>query len=355
MPADDDEPSEPVRDAQTALLDKLGETLHKNRSRCLSTLSQFAEECDTSVRNVVRCMHALAETLAVNQEALLHNFLRYVSLMQQSGVLRPILFAEHIKHDETQTFVIAKYPGCEQHAHKGKIHVIQHQWTALIEICRTGRHLWICGSQSPKLKLSANATGETNHKVLECSLPSFAQRLPFQSRVKILETDEGSANLRCQNIMLHKEKDVSLLTTICSAHKTHAIGMKTWTRFEELQKMMIKTLRLLHSPGAYAKFVAAVLSRVDEVEILRTPLPPEAVAHRAAVIELFSHREREKPKSASMFKVLTSELLSGDWRVKTLQHLCVRNCCANREHTKLKLREWLPKLLRSLQLSLLNK
>ena len=79
VPADDDEPSKPVGDAQTALLDKLGETLHKNRRRCLSTLSKFAEECDTSVRNVVRCMHALAETLAVNQEALLHNLLRYVS------------------------------------------------------------------------------------------------------------------------------------------------------------------------------------------------------------------------------------------------------------------------------------
>ena len=188
------------------------------------------------------------------------------------------------------------------------------------------RYLLAHGSQSPCLKLTENATGETIREALESANPSYSGQTPFVRHVKVFETDESAANGRSETIRHLAEPSSPVLSTMCTAHKTHSIASKAWDRHAEMHLALMKTLRLLQAPGSYKKLVEALVSCVENIEVLKQPLLPEAQGFRQAVIEMYTPKMRDKPHSASVLHVLAEQLFSGDWRKKRLQHVCMQGC-----------------------------
>ena len=176
---------------------QVAEMLERKRHKCLSSIAHLTELFSASSRQIIRCLHAVAESVARQQEAHFQNVMNYVKVSQASG-MRGLLLVEHTKHDETQTLVIAQYPGCEKHSHKGKVHVIQNEWTAVLDSPKNGGVLVLHGSRSPVLRATQNATGETINKLLEHagSLSALTGSIPFERHVHVYETDESAANLR---------------------------------------------------------------------------------------------------------------------------------------------------------------
>ena len=197
---------------------QVAELLERKRHKCLSSIAHLYEFLSSSSQQIVRCLHAVAESVARQQEARFQNVMTYVKVSQPSG-MRGLLVVEHTKHDETQTLVIAQYPGCEKHSHTGKVHVIQNEWTAVLDSPKNGGVLVLHGSQSQVLRVTENATGKTIHKLLEHagSLSSLTSSTPFERHVHVYETDEGSANLRAQQVWECEHPDSVALTAICCA------------------------------------------------------------------------------------------------------------------------------------------
>ena len=108
-------------EGQTAM-DKAAVVLQKSNKHIYGSVAAMATECAQSKRHTLRCLHALAEACAREQEAVFAAVLEYASARATShSGLRPALLLEHVRHDETQTVLVARYLGNEPVSHRGKV------------------------------------------------------------------------------------------------------------------------------------------------------------------------------------------------------------------------------------------
>ena len=325
---------------QTTLVEKL---------HIYSSVSIMATECGKSDRHVVRALHALSEAATRAQSRVRDQVLSYVAVRKSTG-LHCRLFLEHVQHDETQTVLVASYPGGEPHAHKGKVHIVQQSWAMLIED-DSGRFFTIQAEKSPAVRLSENATGETIASILR-DITGLGSRMPSVDRhCAVVESDECSANSRALHILRHPSRPC--LQGICAAHKCHTIADRCWQEFHALHAGVVRTLKVLKSPGMYPKFCDLLLRQLDSAELVtHCPLSEAAIGYRDKVLQVYSPTLFSKPKSASVIRVLTDVLFNGDWASPIIRHHCPGpHCCQNREHMVQRMKTWLPRLLRALRLS----
>ena len=343
-------------------LRQVASILQKKSKRIYGSAEAMSQECGKSVRHVVRTLHALAEASAREQTDLLKSVLSYASL-SKDGSLRPQLYLQHVRHDETQTVLVGKYSGGQAHAHRGKVHVIQRSWVVCLvpEERELGsleprkKTVLLSGTFSPVLALSENATGETIAWVLQQTSPIGSLDLSvFSRRVTVMETDACPANLRAQAI-LH-DPSMPSLSTVCAAHKVHTVASKCWESYKELHAGVVKTLKVLRSPGMFPKFLDQLLLLVDGVEVIHSQsLSDDALAYRKHILAVFAPNMSEKPKCAATILGITQCVYNGDWRVPTLQHYCSGTaCCQDRQETIAKMKATMPRLVKSLRLTSFN-
>ena len=280
----------------------LADVLTTGQTTLQETNANLARRLSMSERHVARGLRGIAESVMATQHSALKSFLKYVSLLAGGGHLKRKLFVHHIRHDETQRVVVGRFPDGEAQEQRGKIHIIQQEWIAVTEassISSPGEidTMIFKGSFSPMIKLSENATAESIARVLELSdpIPGGADGADgFAAKLKIFESDECSANLKAQSILQSTSRDGGddagpwvQLATVCAAHKLHQVALKTWQHFASLHTGLVKTLKMLRTPGVWPKFVEAVVEVALDVDILAGPvvLDNAALAHRRAVMQ----------------------------------------------------------------------
>ena len=337
-------------------LDKgVAELLQTDRRRLLWNLENLAESLKTSRRTLLRYLHAVAECTLKNESLLLAQAVDYARLLHCAGFVRPMLFLHNVHYDETQMVVRAGYgPGSVPTFHKARVFVITQEWCMLLARQSQTANDFIClkGARTPILKPAQNATAETVAKLLEgtCALPGPLDF--FDHRWRVIETDEGSNNLKAEQVMdIHPR-----LHIVCAGHKTHDVCSRTWELFPELRATLVQTIKVLKSPGALQRFSDMLLRKIEEpgfLVIRQGPLDESARSYRDFVLAAFAPKPRESRVASAWVATIAHTLLNGDWRKPGLvEHVCGGNsCCPNgRPETIAKLRVALPKLLAKLRL-----
>ena len=352
---------------QTPRMTAFARALLMGQKALQETTASLARQLCTSQRHVARCLRGIGESVMVAQHSSLQQFLSYLSLLADGGHLRRRLFIHHIRHDETQRVIVGRFPDGETQEQRGKIHVIQHEWIAVTETTSTNtlepsETRVFKGSFSPMIRLTQNATAESIAEVLQQTDP-----IPvgdsgvdgFEAKIRVFETDECGANLKAQSILENGPRDGGddsvpwmHLATVCVGHKCHTVALKTWMHFDQLHQGLCKSLRMLRMPGVWPKFVEVTVELALDVDIIVGPVVLEdvAVAHRQAVLELFSPKEHLKPKWFGRVTSLAEQLFNGDWRrPDRVEHRCASiNCCSSRAETLKKIKVFLPKMLKAL-------
>ena len=318
-----------VQAEEPAFLGKVARILEGKLKHIYGSVSTMAKEVGKSQRHVVRALHALAEAAAREQSAVQEGVLSYANLRRHSG-LRRCVFLQHIQHDETQVRLVASHPGGQPHEHRGRLHVVQHSWSCLLEDAEHASYFLVSGEFSPALRLSENATGETIAEVLNSTTgpqsPLADIIAGFERHCTVVESDECPANNRALKMI--RTEDEPCFHGHCAAHKVHAVANKSWLQHQDLHTGLVKTLKVLKSPGVLPRFLEKLLGILDEAEILiRQPITEEALAHWKLVLRAFSPSLSQKPKSASVIRVLAFYLFNGDWRAPRVQHRCQGDTC----------------------------
>ena len=348
--------AEPIpAETQDDILLKLADVLVNKKGLLLGTVESMAQKFGVSETTISRTLAALGELVVRSEHATLKGALQYVELMTKSGSIRPRVFCQHVKYDETQLHIRASYPGHDLVDMIGKVHVIQQQWTALLEYTPGWGEpslLQISGSFSPVIRVTENNTGETIGALLFDVTVMPKEVAVFERKVRAVETDEHGSNLKAEQLI--RDRSWEYLHTLCGAHKIHGIASKMWLQFADLHKGVVKTLKVLRSPGGMSKLMDAMNHCIDNVEISSACLSQSAIEYRDRVIQAFGPTLQEKPRSARKVDIYARCLFNGDWQRPALQHRC-SNCCRNRAETISKMKSHLPKLMRCLTIKhLLN-
>ena len=178
-------------------------------------------------------------------------------------------------------------------------------------------------------------------------VPELTEGLACRA-VRVIESDESSANLRCEKIL--DEPAVEKLHVLCAGHKIHSVAARMWARSRSLHSGIVQCLKFLKSPGMYQKFLSSLLDYVgnpDNVILSSAPLSEQAIAHRSMILELFTPSKSDRPHVHVGLRFLSSNLLNGDWQLNDgIRHRCSSaQCCRDRLEFCAKLRFWIPKML----------
>ena len=277
-------------DRSEALLQELSKVLVKQKGLLHGSMQMLADRLETSAATAGRLLQVLGEISAQQQENTLKGVLRYIELRAKTGSLNARLFCQHVKHDETQLYLKANYAGHHSEDMLAKVHVIQMEWAAHLEITDTRSEppvpLVLSGAYFPLLRITENTRAETMAALLRQTTSLPAEAAVFARRVRMLETDECGSNLKAEQMI--RDESSAYLHTLCAAHKIHSVSAKAWVQFPDLHKGIVKTLRALRAPGHLQRFMLSLTRLVEEVEITSACLSQSAMEYRSKAIEAFS-------------------------------------------------------------------
>ena len=351
-----DEEAQPARPID--LYHKAALIMQKGYTRVMHNLESFSEALQTSRRNLQRIWSALAETACRQQVQARDEVLTYVGTLAAAEALQPILFISHNKYDESPLRLQCKFSVDSQYVGLTKIFAVEHTWAMVLEFKARDdvQHLFIQGAFAPRLLGTESATAETINKILDqCNqMPEMASG--FLEKWRLTETDEGPNNMRAEAMLARAYLQEGWHTshTTCAAHKIHSIASKTWCLHKPALSGAIKSLLSLQAPGALARFLDSLLRIAQQSLVIRynTTLSAQAQAHRARALQLFGPDPRTHRRAAKTVQQYSDTLLNGDWQAEGVWHICDGSgrCCRDQEHTRTRMREALPKLVRALQL-----
>ena len=120
---------------------------------------------------------------------------------------------------------------------------------------------------------------------------------------------------------------------------------------------VVKTMKLLKSPGAFQAFSEAVVHyMVERLRIVQV-VSQEAKQYQKDTLTYFAPSPQRGVRNLACISSVAKLLLNGDWRDRgSVQHVCRpgNQCCTSRQHTIEKIRHWVPAFLKALQVRLLN-
>ena len=343
---------------------KVSELLLGNRYRVLNNLEEKAAKMGVSRRHLSRELRCMAEASMRHQESVLQNVLEYVKVLTRADKTQEVLIVHHYKYDETPLVIKANY-GLHglRHIHRTKLFVIQEEYSVLLSSNKGQGDQHSCillkGALSPQVRVTQTATAETIAEMLKrcLVLPKLCRgaAAAFPKIWTLVETDENSANCKAEKILGVDAPEPSKLAKahiMCAAHKCHQVAKNVWANHGAVQSGCIKTLQVLKSPGMWHRFLTTMLDQLDttdELRIVRGPLPEGAVKYREEILELFTPKAHESRRAHIGLRLVSEQLLSGDWRDgSALEHRCA-GCCSSRAETVAKFKRWLPKVLKWLQ------
>ena len=196
-------------------------------------LSQQSENLGVSRRHFQRLLFSLAEGSHRCQYDLLIEVLKYAQALEMGGQAKPLLFTQHIKHDETPLRLNVQFALGERFAQLTKIMVVETKWSMLLESPTPEggfSYLVLSGNFGTSIRASENASAESLAKVLHsCPSPPEDLLSSFTHRFRLVETDKCGANLRLEHMLEDAGGwPTARLHTFCSAHATHLVATKSW-------------------------------------------------------------------------------------------------------------------------------
>eukprot|EP00971_Amphidinium_carterae_P311561 6192294-Amphidinium_carterae.1 len=213
-------------------------------------------------------------------------------------------------------------------------------WSISVRDIQTSKYCILEIRFSQQLRAAASGGGETLFKLLLSTVqpPDDVQHV-FPCCMRLVETDEHGANGRCERMLkIHRGPQWSSLTSLCLAHKVHAMAQKTWTLESDCVSAIIQVCKHLSSSGMMAKLKESmVLLAAERFEVRPALLlTPGAKTHKDNIQAYFL-----PPLSRSRCRATTEvavEFFSGDWRLSnTLIHQCAgSHCCKDARQSKLK-------------------
>lgn len=140
----------------------------------------------------------------------------------------------------------------------------------------------------------------------------------FKQQVRASCTDAGSSNLTCERMVTSSrgEKCTSL-HTLCEVHRASLAHGKSLVLLDANIRGMIKCALSLRAGAALNTFRSCLAQEVaSRLQILHGRPPPEAMAHKRAVLQLFVSHGRNLPVK----RMLLALCPNGDWRSPWVQY-----------------------------------
>ena len=313
---------------------------------------------------------------AVAEAALQHQIQQYNELASHSRRLacgegcEQILFLEHMVYDETPLRTSVRLSG-GRHTETAKVFVLELGWKMLLRmstddkgpaelsgsseqaiVASQNNYLLLCGQYSIALRLGEGTSGEAVAAILRTcpNPPDCATDFRFHSR--LAEIDEAGGNKRAEAMLRSGRPDSwTYLTSHCLAHKVHNAAERTWavSGNDEIISGLIHVALFLKQPGTTQKFRKAVTTVLEnrELNVTWTPCAAHATEWRETILRLFAPPASKHANRHALVKVVSTELLNGDWTCQTLQHHC-QGCCSDATDTRRKIMMFVPRVVVSL-------
>jgi len=137
----------------------------------------------------------------------------------------------------------------------------------------------------------------------------------FKENLRAVCTDAAASNLACEReVAADRGPQWSTLHTLCDVHVTSRCYSKTFSLMEDHITGMVRCALSLRVGAAMNVFRRCMRDEIaDRLDIKFGRCPPDAVAHKKAVLRLFVSHGRK----AMMRRLLLVLCPNGDWRIES--------------------------------------
>ena len=322
--------------------------MHKRDSHSSSLVDEVSKAYGCTSKTSLKYLEATAEQALRYQIENGQSVAHYAWTLVEGGHMVAVALINYNAKDETPMRLrIAFRPsdrgGVPQIA---KVFVVQSQTSLILKKVETAcngdasDYLILNFSAPVALRASDRGTAEGIVAVLR-SANVVCERLEevFRLKLRIVESDGLSANLRAERLMQALNPGWKALQVLCSAHRIHAIADKVWALVEGKDGALtgvLRTLLVLQGTTQLAQLTASleaiVCERFDYIEGQGT-LTEAAQRYRHNVLSAFMPQgQSHRKKSVTL---LLAAQCNGDWRVRErIQHLCRgHSCCRDRQQS----------------------
>eukprot|EP00971_Amphidinium_carterae_P348329 6490434-Amphidinium_carterae.10 len=319
-------------------------------------------------------LQALAQTSHNLQVDAFDHVMRYLRCMQLTGHVEGVMMVHHVLYDETPLKLRVSFSISNEEAgtrtldtQLAKVYVVEQSWSILClerSADEENTYLLLRANMSPSLRCAATGSAANLASVLSStwSPPQSARDL-CSKYLRLVECDEFPSNLAFERSWQTSNPSCAHLQFACSAHKVHAATRKSFILVPEVIRGVSRCQLVFQQAGfagAWRKRLHDYVQNFAQL-ILGTPsLSEHALAHREIVERFYSSSKGgtcPSQKRVSMFQLVKTDLLNGDWRRgDCLEHYCAGpHCCRDRNHLVRKLQKWLGKLASAFHPTILNR
>ena len=257
-----------------------------------------------SDKTLSKYMDAMAAANVRCQQDTFQNLAKYVQQMSQAKSLRGVLFIHHTLYDETPQKLRVPFKNLdgsmptEAESQIAKAVVIENRWAMLLHDLRNlsgaqDPYIFLTGHLSTSVHAGERATSECfASMVLNSFQPDASCKSSFQTCLRLVETDEGGANMRAENLLKPSWPHAQLLHIPCLAHKAHTAAKFLFKQSADLLKGIIRVSLVMTQPGVVAAIKLNLQREIAErlvwtqVDTLH-PLPADAICFRDGVLRFF--------------------------------------------------------------------
>ena len=335
-------------------------------------IGRFHATADCSRRVAMERVHASAALSLIAQRQACEKFFKLVQDMAAQGQWEPITLLEHQFHDETRLRLRMRTAKEESgDLECARVFAVETKFSALLRrvpaswmsaaAAKEGGHEH-CIVELPlsvQVRGSVDATAESIASVLSScfQLPHGAAEV-FQNKIRLLECDECSANLKAEQILLAEWSSRWMsFPSVCLCHKIHSGATKSWTLEQGIITSLVQTTLHVGMGGTMQHLKAAVTAVVDQkLVILREPLlHAGAEEYKQRVLKYF--RVSPKQHKAQAVVEVATRFFNSEWRQNDcIYHVCPgESCCLSLQDSRQKAKLLIKKLLTSLRPKVFSK
>ena len=339
---------------KTTLTAKFMASYRPRQGPCASGL---AKELGCSVTHARHMLCATAAVGRQTQDKALQAAVSFVSYMVRGGSMEAIQFCWRQAYDETALRARVSWDGAGAETEQARVWILNVSWTVLVRWLGSSAEgkppfLVLHSAFSPTSRATDNTKGESIAGLLESSPLLLAEvKTLFKMVVVVSETDQCPANVRGEKLWhAYTQQAYSHMQLFCMCHRLHTCAAKTMAQTPEVLTGVIRSVLSLMSSMNYAKLKRALYDEVEaKLEIVQENLSVQALDFRRQMLSVWLPKEQHARKRA-LSLVTAATVMTADWRVPKVQHLC-QNCCAPRAESVCKVQFALAKLFRALRCS----
>ena len=235
-----------------------------------------------------RRIQAAAEANVSTQEKDIVKIVEHIHRMVGNKQWKGIFFIEHQDYDETPLDVrVASSHELPAEREVAKVYMVQSTWTMIIQQLTSPfsehskpdnppNYSVLEGHFSAAVRAGAAGNAETIAAVLKtcpCPPATLIDQC-FPHSLRLVETDEGKANPRCEGFLREgRSQQWSVLYSLCLAHKIHTGAMKAWLLQEPVLSAITHLGKFLRTSGAMTSLKHAIATLIDKKFVVYAVAP----------------------------------------------------------------------------------